>query len=102
MAIEFSTATFETVQNLVYPLVLALTDFDAKGYVGEKSEVFQLTGEAFAEISKLFLTAATALEDGLLTAVEIDEIIAQALTIPAAVHDIEAFFKPVAEPVDPV
>ena len=100
MAFEFSTATIETIQKMAYPLVLALTGFDATAWVGDKSELFNKIGEAFGDISTLFLVIGTALEDGILTSVEIEAIIAKAETLPAAIEEIIGFFKdePVVTP----
>jgi hypothetical protein len=61
--------------------------------LGEKSELFIHIGDSFGELSELFLIAGSALEDGVLTSVELEAIIAKAKTIPEAVEEIIGYFK---------
>lgn len=93
MKFEFSTATFNMVQELVFPLLKGLIGFDAQAWVGEKSELFIHVGDSLGEISELFLIAGSALEDGVLTAEELDKIITQAGTVPDAIAEIIGYFK---------
>lgn len=93
MAFEFSTATFEMIQQLVYPLLKTLVGFDAQAWTGDKSELFLHIGDLFSDIGALFTVVGTALEDGILTAAEIETIIADAKTIPDAIDQIVGFFK---------
>lgn len=88
MDLKFDAATFEMIQALVFPLVQALSGFDAQGYVGEKSEIFMKVGEGLMDLSILFTLVGTALNDGKLSAVEIEEIIAKAKTLPLAITEI--------------
>lgn len=89
---DFSSATFETIQTLVFPLVATLFDFDPGEYVADKAILFQKVGEGFDEIAGLFFIAAQALEDGVLQAEEIDEIISKAGSIVEAVNEIGGAF----------
>ena len=92
MEFKFDAATFEMLQNLSFPLIKALTGFDPEEWVGDKSELFITVGESFGEVSSLFLIAGAALEDGRLSADELNEIIAQAATLPDALENILGFF----------
>ena len=100
MALEFKfdAATFEMIQNLAFPLIASLTGFDAAAWAGEQSELFIKVGEGFTQVSELFITIGTALQDGKLTAEEIEGIIAEAKDIPAALDSITAFFGGDEEP----
>jgi len=89
----FSIHTIETVQNLVFPLVKSLTKFDPQAFVGSQSDLFLSIGDALTEIGGLFTVAGSALEDGILTAVEIEAIIAKASTIDDAIDEIIGHFK---------
>ena len=88
----FNEATLEMIQDLVYPLVLTFTGFDAAGYVGEKSDLFIHVGEGLSDLSGLFILVGTALEDGRLTYSEIEAIIAKANELPEALDAIMSFF----------
>lgn len=88
----FETKTWEMIQDLVFPLLKTFTGFDAVEFAGEKSVLFTEVGEGLDELSKLFLLAGTALEDGKLTAEEIEAIVAQALTLPDALDAISSVF----------
>ena len=99
MDLKFDAATFETVQRLIFPLVKTLVGFDAQTWTGEKSELFILIGDGLGDLASLFIMAGTALEDGLLTEVELEEIIAKAITLPAALAEITSFFE--SEEVQP-
>lgn len=105
MDFTFNAATFEMIQNLVFPLVKTLTGFDTETWAGEKSELFIKVGDAFADVSALFMVVGTALEDGRLSGAEIEEIIANAKELPEAIDAIVGFFEdePVVEepPVEP-
>jgi hypothetical protein len=90
---EFNAKTFEQIQQLVFPLIGTLFDFDPAGFVGDKSELFNKVGVAFDELAELFYTVGTALEDGYLKADEVEAIITQALDVPAAIKAIETEFK---------
>jgi len=92
MELKFSTATFEMIQGLLYPLMKTLVGFDAQEWVGEKSELFVAVGEAFGDVGTLFMLAGTAIEDGLLTEEELEAIIAKAATLPEAIEQITGFF----------
>lgn len=96
--INFSTATFETVQNLVYPLLLTLFDIDVASVVADKAEIFNSVGDAFGDISTLFLTAGAALQDGRLTEEELNDIIAKAKTLPQAIDEILSHFGDKTDP----
>ena len=93
MDFKFDGATFEMIQNLVFPLVTTLTGFDPTVWVGEKSELFIKVGDGFADLSALFILVGTALEDGKLTAEEIEAIITDAKELPDAIDAIVAFFE---------
>ena len=81
------------IQGLAYPLISTLTGFDPAAFVGDQSELFIKVGDGFADVSALFLVIGTALEDGKLTADEINEIILKAKDLPAAIDDIVGFFE---------
>lgn len=93
MAFDFTTQTFEQVQRLVFPLVETLFGVDVDGFVGESSELFQEVGEGLDQIAGLFFLAAQALEDGILTAEELDGIIANAKELPQAIAEISDAFE---------
>jgi len=101
MDFKFDAATLEMVQNLAFPLVATLTGFDPAEFVGEKSELFIKVGDGFADVSALFLVIGTALEDGKLSAEEINEIILKAKDLPGAIDDIVGFFDDEEEIVEP-
>jgi hypothetical protein len=90
---RFDAATFEMIQTLAYPLISTLTGFDPGEWVGEQSELFIKVGDGFADISALFIVIGTALEDGKLTAEELEAIISKAQTLPDAIDDIVGFFE---------
>lgn len=92
MSFKFDSSTFETVQNLLYPVILSLTGFDTSAWVGEQSQLLVNVGDALGDLSALFVLAGTALEDGKITAAELDAIIAQAKTLPEAIDEISGFF----------
>lgn len=85
---KFNAATFEQIQNLIYPLINALFDFNPAEEIGDKSKVFNDVGYAFEQISELFYVAGRSLEDGLLTVEEIEAIISEAIDIPNAIKTI--------------
>ena len=89
---KFDAATFEMVQSLAFPLIATLTGFNPAEWVGDKSELFIQVGDAFADVSALFTVIGSALEDGKLTAVEIEAIIEKAQTLPDAIEEIVGFF----------
>jgi hypothetical protein len=97
IAFEFNAKTFEQIQQLVFPLVATLFEFDPAAFVGDKAELFNKVGATFDELAELFYTVGTALEDGYLKADEVEAIITQALDVPAAIKAIEAEFKGDAE-----
>ena len=100
---EFSTATFEQIQRLLFPLVETIFGLDVDGYVGKSSELFLEVAEGFDEIAGLFHVAAAALEDGILTAEELDSIILEAKDIPEALSAIsEAFGGLMGTEEDPI
>ena len=98
---KFDAETFETVQRLVYPLVASLFDFDPAEYVGEKSQLFNEIGDAFDSLSVLFYVAAQALEDGILTEDELNEVVAKAVSVGVAIEDIVKFFDDAEDRVVP-
>lgn len=93
MSLQFSTATLESLQTLLFPLVKMLTGFDTQEWTGDQSELFVKVGEAFGDVSQLFLVAGTALEDGFLSEEEIGSIVAKAKTLPEAIEEIIGFFS---------
>ena len=93
MEFKFDAATFEMIQNLAFPLITTLTGFNPEEWAGEQSELFIKVGDGFADVSALFLLVGSALEDGRLTAVELEEIIAKAKTLPEAIDNIVSFFE---------
>ena len=99
MDFKFDGATFEMIQNLVFPLLKTLVGFDAEAWTGEQSELFIKVGDGFADVSALFLVVGAALEDGKLSAAEIEEIILKAKELPEAIDNIVAFFEDEEEPV---
>ncbi len=100
MDFKFDAATFEMIQNLAFPLIATLTGFDTAGFVGEKSELFIKVGDGFADLSALFVLVGTALEDGKLTAEEIEGIIVKAKDLPEAIDSIVGFFEDEEEPIE--
>ena len=90
---KFDAATFEMIQGIAYPLIKTLTGFDPEAFVGEQSELFVQVGDGFADVSALFLLVGSALEDGKLSAVELEEIIAAAKDLPEAIDNIVGFFE---------
>lgn len=88
---KFDATTFEALQRLIFPLVEIFLDFDPANFVGEKSVLFSKTGDALSEASELFYVAASALEDGLLTAEEIEEIISKAISVGEAISKIAGY-----------
>lgn len=92
MEFNFNTATFETVQSLLFPIIKSLVGFDTSEWVGEQSELFIRVGDAFADIATLFTVVGTALEDGIATEAELNDIISKAKSIPEAIEQIVAFF----------
>jgi len=82
---KFDATTFEALQRLIYPLVEIILGFKVDQYVGEKSELFSTIGDGFSELSELFHIAAAALEDGILTSSEIEEIISKAVSVSEAI-----------------
>lgn len=92
MDFKFNLATFEMIQDLAYPLVKTLTGFDPQEFVGEQSELFVKVGDGFADVSALFMLVGTALEDGKLSAEELEAIIEAADDIPTAIDNIVGFF----------
>lgn len=90
---KFDTSTFAMVQGLAFPLIATLTGFDPAEWVGDQSELFIRVGDGFADISALFIVIGTALEDGKLTAEEIEAIITTAQTLPDAIDNIVGFFE---------
>ena len=81
-----------TQMCLAFPLISTLTGFDPAEWVGEQSELFIKVGDGFAEVGALFTVIGSALEDGKLTAAEIEEIIAKAGNLPDAIDTIVDFF----------
>lgn len=92
MEFKFDAATFEMVQNLVFPLVKSLAGFDVEAFVGDKSQMFKEASEALDEVSALFMLVGTALEDGRLSADEVEAIVLKAKTIPEAVDELLNLF----------
>jgi tape measure domain-containing protein len=92
MEFKFDAATFEMVQTLASPLIATMTGFDPAKFVGEQSELFIKVGDGFADMSALFIVIGTALEDGKLSAEEINEIILKAKELPEAIDTIVGFF----------
>lgn len=90
---KFDAQTFEAVQNLVYPLIDTLFDINPADTVADQSEHFSNVGAALGELSELFLVAADALTDGILTADEIGSVIEQAGTVVEAVEAIADAFS---------
>jgi hypothetical protein len=90
--LKFDAATFEALQRLVYPLVEIVFGIKIAEFVGDKSELFTKTGEAVGEISELFLVTGSALEDGIVTEEEVEQIIAQAVTVGEAIGNISSKF----------
>lgn len=88
MELKFDAATFETIQNLVFPLVKSIFGIDISNWVGDKAGLFDLVGNALGELQELFFAVGEALRDGILTEAEINNIIAQAKDIPTAVSAI--------------
>lgn len=85
MGLNFDAATFETIQNLVFPLVKSIFNIDIAGFVGSKAELFTLVGDALGELQELFFAVGEALTDGILTEEEIGNIITQAKDVPTAI-----------------
>lgn len=100
MDFKFDAATFEMIQSLAFPLVKTLTGFDPEEFIGEQSELFVKVGDGFADVSALFLLVGSALEDGKLSAEELEAIIADAKELPEAIDAIVGFFED-EEVVDP-
>ena len=100
MDFKFDAATFEMIQTLAFPLVATLTGFDPALFVGDKSELFIKVGDGFADLSALFMVVGSALEDGKLTAEEIEEIILLAKDLPTAIDNIVGFFDDDEEVVE--
>ena len=100
MDFKFDAATFEMIQGLVFPLLKTLIGFDTEEWVGEQSELFITVGEGFADVATLFTVVGTALEDGKLSAEEIEDIITKAGALPDAIDEIVGFFEDDDEPVD--
>ena len=96
----FDAATFEMIQNLLFPLLKTLIGFDTEEWVGEQSELFIAVGEGFADVAQLFIVVGTALEDGKLSAEEIEDIITKAVALPDAIDEIVDFFDDDDEPED--
>ena len=90
---KFDAQTFETVQNLVYPLIDALFDFNPADTVSDQAEHFANISAALEELSILFAIACDALTDGVLTADEIGEVITQAGSVFAAIEAIGDAFS---------
>lgn len=90
---KFDAATFEMIQNLAFPLIETLTGFDPAEWTGDKAELFVRVGDGLGDLSALFLVVGSALEDGKLSADEINEIILKAVTLPEAIDNIVAFFE---------
>lgn len=88
----FDVKTFEMIQSLVFPLVKSLAGFDVEAFVGDKSELFIKVADGLADVSALFMVVGTALEDGKLSAEEIEAIIAEAKDLPEALDAIIGFF----------
>lgn len=98
---DFSAATFETIEGLVYPLIKTLFGFDVANEVGSKAEIFTTVGDGFQDIADLFHAAGKALEDGILTAEEIGDIITKALTVKDAIAIIKSKFSGDSEVTPP-
>jgi hypothetical protein len=90
---SFQLQTLETIQNLVFPLVKTFTNFDPQAFVGSQAELFTHVGDAFGDIAALFTVCGVALEDGILTSEELQEIVTKAKTIPDAIDEIVAHLE---------
>lgn len=93
MALQFDAQTFEMIQGLVFPLVNTLFNFDPALWVGDKAVLFTAVGDGLDEVAELFHVVGAALQDGKLTAEEINTIITEAQDIPAALDNLKASWE---------
>jgi len=86
---DFGGISFEQLQRFAYPLIEALGGPDISGEIEDKAEVLSEAGDLFQDIAALMYLASEAMADGILTDEEIDEIITDAESVPAALYAIQ-------------
>jgi len=86
---DFAGISFEQLQVFAYPLIKALGGPDIAAEVADKAEVLTESAELFEQVAALLHLAATAMEDGVLTDAEVDELITEAEDIPSALYAIQ-------------
>jgi len=97
---DFSGISFEQLQVFAYPLIKALGGPDIAQEVEDKADVLLESGNLLADAAAVLHAAAAAMEDGMLTDDEIDEIITMAEDLPDALHAINSAWYDEVEDVE--